>query len=553
MIKVIRAIKVNRVTGVVQGIPNYLSYLVFLFIMSCANQVPPSGGPKDVKPPKVLKTVPENYSTNFSSHEVVITFNEYIQLKDLSKQLIISPPLQKPPDVSIHKKSLVIKLKEALKANTTYTMNFGEAIADINEGNILENYQYVFSTGDVLDSLAMKGKVINAFDHKTEKGILVMLYKTDEDSIPYKSRPDYFSRTNDSGQFKITNIAPGDYKIFALKETNSNYLFDSRDENIAFANQLVTAGKGDSIRLQLFKEMEKQRVTNAYSETPGKALLAFNLPVRSLSITPVNDSSKISLMEFSAKNDTVTIWYENRELDSLNLFVSDTLMKTDTVTIRLFKTSSKSLKGKEAQLKLNIISSIANDGFADLDKNLLLTFSHPLKEADLAQLSLTEDSIPVKDFTMHFVDSVKRKLSITKKWKEKTTYKLFIPPATVTDMYGQKNDTFQLKFRTRSMTDYGTLALQVYLPQSNHHYLLQLIDEKDNIYRQEKLASDTILHLEYLQPRKYRLKLIDDINNNGEWDTGNYMQHLQPEETIYYGEEINVRANWDVETTWSVK
>ena len=259
------------------------------------------------------------------------------------------------------------------------------------------------------------------------------------------------------------------------------------------------------------------------------------------------------MIEYSAKKDTVTLWYENRELDSLNLLVNEVQMKTDTLTIRLFKKSSKSLKGKETQLAMNISTSVPDNGLADLNQNLLLTFSHPLKNADLAQLTLTEDSVQVKDFTIQFLDSAKRKLSIAKKWKEKSAYKLFIPAGSFTDLYDQKSDTFQLKFKTKLLTDYGTLALNISLPYSNHHYLLQLIDDKEIIYRQVKITNDTTLHFEYLQPRPYRLKLVDDVNNNGEWDTGNYLLHLQPEETLYYGGEVNIRANWDVEATWDAK
>ena len=210
-----------------------------LLLNSCAIQVPPGGGLKDVVPPKLLSTEPQNYSTNFRGKDIRFDFDEYIYTPDLSEQLIVSPLLKYSPETKIKKKSLLIHLQDTLLENTTYTMNFGKGISDNNEGNKLENFQFVFSTGPVIDSLSISGNVSNAFNKKAEAGILVMLYRKSEDSLPFLERPIYFARTSDSGEFVVRNISSGFYKIISLKETDGNYLYTAGEESIGYADTLI--------------------------------------------------------------------------------------------------------------------------------------------------------------------------------------------------------------------------------------------------------------------------------------------------------------------------
>ena len=260
-----------------------LLFITVLIYWGCANQVAPTGGPKDTKVPVIKSMEPENYSVHFSSKEINITFDEYIQLKDLPAQLVVSPPLKTPPETKIHKRTLTLKLEEPLKANTTYSMNFGKAIEDLNEGNPLENFSYVFSTGSFVDTLYVTGTVTNAAEQKPEKDVKVLLYREEGDSLPYKSLPLFFGMSNEKGEFKVSNISEGDYKIFALKETNNNYLYDNADESIAFSATRVQAGE-ISVNLQLFHEPPKLQLQRVYSDEPGKAVVVMNRPDTTLKI-----------------------------------------------------------------------------------------------------------------------------------------------------------------------------------------------------------------------------------------------------------------------------
>ncbi len=211
----------------------YYFYLaVILFLASCASQVAPTGGIKDIVPPQVEKSNPENLSVNFHASRISITFDEYVQLNDATNQVFFSPALESNPVFKLRGKTLLIDLPDTLRKNTTYTVNFGNAIKDITEGNIMLSYQYVFSTGSSIDSLRMQGKLQNALGGKLKPNILVMLYRNaTDDSVVAKQRPDYNARTDTSGSFVISHISDGSYKLFALDDQNFNLLYDQPDES----------------------------------------------------------------------------------------------------------------------------------------------------------------------------------------------------------------------------------------------------------------------------------------------------------------------------------
>jgi uncharacterized protein (DUF2141 family) len=528
--------------------------LVFFFALtllasSCAIQVPPSGGTKDTIPPVVRKFDPENFSTGFHGHDISISFDEYVELKDLPSQLIVSPPLKYNPLANLKKKTLEIHLEDTLQPNTTYTMNFGNAITDLREGNALENFQYVFSTGDVIDSLKMSGRVQNAFDNKTEKGIYVMLYRNMEDSTPLKNLPDYFSKTNEDGTFVIKNISPGDYKVFALKDNNTNYLFDNNEENIAFSDAMTSAGSSGNL-LRLFREKRSQQLLKVSNEEPGHVTISYAQPLENEKLVFLSDTSalKIHSITYSAKRDTISLWYANAQADSLILLIQQDTV-TDTIAPRLRHLESY-VRGR-GTVSLQTQYESGSSYTLNLNRPLQVIFNHPIENFDFSKTVVTEDSLPLKEVTFHFTDSLNRFLEINFKRKEETKYKVEIPKGSFKDIIGLQNDSMEIFFATRSTSDYGTMEIKMNIPEAKN-YIVQLIDDKEVIYRQTVFHSDTSIYYDYLDPKTYRLKLIEDSNANGEWDTGNYLKHLQPENIFYYKEDMTVRANWDVDVKWNV-
>ncbi len=518
--------------------------VLFLFLGSCAIQVAPGGGPKDINPPQLISSQPENFSNYFQGNNIRLNFDEFITLNDISSQLIVSPPLKYIPEIKIRDKSLLIHIRDTLIENTTYTINFGQGISDNNEGNKLENFQYVFSTGPIVDSMKIQGKIENAFDRKPEKGVLALVYRDTFDSLPYLERPLYFSKSNDAGEFLINNISHGFYKLIALKEKDANYLYLHGEELIGFQDSLIHANS-ENINIRIFKEIPDLRFLRAYSEFPGKAVVVFNSPADTIKLKWLTDTTGLEVysINFSKNNDTLSIWYKNTSSDTLS-FQFDHITLKDTVTIRLFK-NTEEIKGRK-KISASIISLNPEATLQHLFLPFYLQCNRPMAFADFDKIIFLEDSFIVKPH-FKFTDNLRMQLNLEFKWKSNSKYFLFIPPGTFTDIFGIKNDSLQFTFITHGEEDYGSLKIN-FQRSGDYPYILQLVNESgSDIYREVKCNTDSTIELSYLDPRVYKIKLIKDSNGNGKWDTGNYLIHIQPEEIEFYPEGITIRANWDVE------
>jgi uncharacterized protein (DUF2141 family) len=554
-----------------------LSIVYCLFFTSCANIVNPSGGPKDTAPPNLVRASPDTFSTKFNSKEIILTFDEYIQLRDISSQLVVSPPLKNTPDIRVKKKSVIIRLNDTLAENTTYTLNFGNSIADITENNSPENFQYIFSTGDYIDSLSVEGAVMNAGNLSPEKGVLVMLYKNHADSALYKDRPSFFAKTDASGNFRINNIAKGEYRLTAIKDANSNYIYDQHGEAIAFSDSIVDPSKEKFQKLLLFTEVPaKQRLVKAFAEQIGKVVFIMAAPGIGIGPTPLNYKPKDHYVEFSEKSDTIVYWVADTTLDSLHAVIRDINGVVDTAHIALLKRGSPGLKKKK--FELTVSSNIPANGIIDLNSPVRLLFSHPILLPDGIQgweknLVFTKDSIRdtlelfdsypysdrgyefVKLDTVYVFDSLSSATIPVKTGtpyilEENKSYRIFLPPKSVTDIFGLANDTVKIDFKTKSEKDYGTLTLKLVPPADGADYIIRLVDDKDNVFFERIIRKEEKINCTFLQPKSYRIKVIRDENKNGKWDTGNYLKKKQPEKVFYYKQNITVRANWDVEAEW---
>lgn len=550
--------------------------VTFILLGSCAQIVSPGGGKKDTTPPRIIKYLPDSAQLNFNSKTIEINFDEFVQLKDLNNQLIISPPLNKTPDINVKAKSLTITLdkNETLKPNTTYCFSFGNAIQDVNEGNAIENFKYIFSTGSFIDSLKVKGKIQNAFDHKTEKGILVMLYSSLSDSVVYKTQPDYFAKTNADGSFEINNIKNGSYKIIAIKDANSNFKYDGESENIAFTDSLINPTEKKLIVLELFQEPAKKvflkkTMHNSY----GKFEFVFNQGSDSLRIVNLSNDLKgvQEYFEFSKNKDSLSYWITNYQKDSIKLQISNGNKIMDTLEFK-FINKEEALKAKRNPLKLYVVNSPNGNQNFDLNKNIQIVFSNRLNPTNPSILvQLKEDTLLNVNKTYCLMyqanlnvieligcDSVGstegrgKKTPTIHKLKENTNYHLFIPPNSIFDIFGLTNDTIKIDFKTREAKYYGSLKLNLTIPANQSNYIVQLLDERENVIREDVIKKAELITYEYLHPKKYKLKIIFDENNNGKWDAGNYINHQQAEKVLYNSELINIRSNWDLELDWKI-
>ncbi|MDP1747572.1 MAG: Ig-like domain-containing domain [Bacteroidota bacterium] len=557
-------------------ISTFVYLLISTLIYSCAQVVAPGGGEKDITPPKVVKYIPDSASLNFKSKSIVVFFDEFIQLKDLNNQLIISPPLEKAPDIKVRNKMLTIDFdkEEILKPNTTYSISFGNALQDIHENNPIDNFKYIFSTGSFIDSLVVKGKIENAFDHKTDKGILVMLYTDFSDSVIYKKKPDYFAKTKEDGTFQINNIRAGKYKLLVLKDANANYKYDSESESVGFIDALIDVAEKKNILIDVFQEPSKKLFLkkNNYNSY-GKISFIFNKPADSIRIEPLNLTlnDKDVFLDYSKNKDTLNYWFRKDDKDSIILQVKNGNTIIDTVDFKIIK-KEDALKSRRNPLRLVVVNSPAGNQNVDLNAEFKIVFNNPLdpvlfNNITNKEITLLEDTIPIKDYknlfyTLEPFNTISINSKIIAKdgstkvvpvvFKENTSYHLFIPPGAFTDIFGLTNDTIKIDFKTREEKFYGTLKLNLDIPATPGNYIVQLLDEKESIVKESNINKSETLFYEYLYPKKYKLKIIYDNNANYKWDTGNLLQKLQPEKVIYNAEPVNTRPNWDLELEWKI-
>lgn len=527
-------------------------FLLAVLLSGCAQMVPPSGGPKDVNPPQVIEenTFPKNKSTLFNSKTIVITFDEYIKINNPKDNIIISPALDKSPDFVLKGKKVMVKFNSDLKPNTTYTINFGNAIADITENNPAAGLTYVFSTGEKLDSLSIQGQVTNAFSNAPEKNCWVVLHKNLSDTAIQKSFPDYLTKTDNNGYYRLQNLAAGDYKIFALRDGNSDYKYNMPSEEIAFSNEVISLNENiSSNNLRLFKEdNEKQFVKSSSFSWPGKVRLIMNKPYDSWFAFKAGDDStqkSISSIYKTNSRDTLDIWVKPSTLNEEELKIvlpikNDTIKENDTINIFI---PSK----KEETKKLRLTSN-ASRSFSIYDK-LRLRFDRPVALIDKSKLTLLKkDSIPV---SLEYETIAYGEL-ITNQWEEKTDYTLIISKGAFKELYyGFESEQDTIHFTTVKRDFYGNILANISVP--NEDFILELYNGKNKLVYFQALKSNEKLTIENLTPGNYKLKIIEDINHNGKWDSGDISLQKQPEKIYQYKENITIRSNWDFDLTWKIE
>ena len=521
-----------------------LSFLfITIAISSCANRGTPSGGEKDEEPPIIIKSIPENFSTNFKVDEIRIYFNEYVKVKDLRKQLIISPPMDTAPTVtpmSIASDYISIKIKDTLEPNTTYAFNFGESIVDNNEGNPYPYYRYVFSTGDAIDSLSVKGFVVDALLEKPDTFVSVMLYDVDStytDSLVYKEKPRYITNTLDSlTTFSIDNIRAGTYKLVALKDQNSNYKFDQKTDKIGFKESYITVPTDSIYQLTLFNENINFKAIKPKQDGESRIIFPYEGDYESMRIKVLGDTPEgyQTRIVKDKVTDTLYYWYKPKfEIDTTFFIVSNEKY------IDTFKHRFRALDSDSLTIK-NLTSGTLN-----FDKEFSIEGNIPISKIDTTKIRLiNKDSLAVT-YKVEY-DSIYNIYQFPIDKQEDEKYKFTMLPGAFTDFYdGINKDTLNYSFRTKLKSEYGNVRVNIrnaVLP-----LIVQLVNDK-GVVLYERYASDSPqVDFTDLTPRKYALRVIHDTNGNGKYDTGNYLLGIQPERVSYYptAEMDEVRSNFD--------
>lgn len=577
---------------------NYFILFVALFIVnSCAKEASPTGGPKDITPPEVIFETPHNYSTNFKEKRAKIYFNEYIQLKNLQEELLISPPFKEKPKIVLKGKKIIVTFQDSLPRSRTVNMNFCNAIVDLNESNPLPQYQYVFSTGQIIDTSFIDGRVVDAQTGKPIEKALVLLYENFNDSIVSQQLPSYISRTNKQGVFVINHLHSGPYKIFALVDKNRNTLFDQPTEPVAFLNdsikplvkwtglidtlQVMNVGaQGDTIyidsliekqvqvstlkpfQLKMFVYDYKKFYLNSKSRI-SRSLLSFGFSKSidtldyEINILKPKVSSETPFIKHMIAADSVLYYLTDSVLftaDSIILNIS--YPYTDSLNKVVTRTDSIVLTYNQKQLTkadtLLTFSTNLRTKKLDIDSILQINWSEPLKEIDQTKIYFQVKRDTIFEPLDFLLDTDKLFLNTHISFKQDllATYRLIFDSAAFVGSTGKILDSTAITFNYFENADYGNLV--VTLDTITNDAIYQLVDKKNKVISEIKYPISTKVQFNQLIPGTYSLRVLIDRNRNGKWDTGNYYKKLQPEVTIAMPGEVVIKGNWDTEQNWDI-
>lgn len=565
----------------------------------CANVGMPTGGAKDETPPVVVKSTPEANALNYQKKTIYIEFDELIQLKDYRSKFIVSPPVNEQPLVEARGNKLLVEFEEDLQPNTTYTLDFADAIVDNNEGNVLENYSFSFSTGEYIDSLQVSGNLYDADDLSPSQGVLIFLHNNLNDTAIQKLVPIRMAKTNAEGRFNVRNVSPGKYRVYALDDANRNFKFDQPGEAMAWSDIIVEPSfenrtfadtiridslETDSIHyyeklvytpdsLQLFKfqhDYKEQYLLSEERKERAKLTYYFNRPLEEdakIALTGHEELSNVFRMDRSVNNDTVTFWlndsthYNQDSLAvSLSYIMRDSLKnaytKTDTIAMYFFEVKEKKKKKRKKDdepIPIPTIHLKKVKNKLDVFGQFHFALPAPAVSFDESAIKLYnhKDTIPQEE-EFEFIHNEQAILNYTIKneWEPGVRYEMIIDSAAIYDIYGLNNDSINSQFTVKSLDSYGLMRIQILNHQSN--WLVQILNRKDAIVQQAYIKRKSgKIGFRYLNPGEYMLRIIVDENMNGQWDSGDYYERIQPEKIMYYPYKVPIKKNWHIDSeTW---
>ena len=568
----------KKLTNLLPAIPILLVLGSVMFSHSCANTTtPPTGGPKDTIPPVIKKISPLPGSVNVPVHKtrIVFTFNEYVVVKD-PNSIFLSPPLEKKPKYRIKDKSIVVYFENDLDSNKTYTLDLTNAIADNNEGNMFPGYTFVFSTGSVIDSMMVTGTVQDCNTLKPIKGATVMLYKDHADSAIFLHRPDAAVKTDEWGFFCLRNIQDTVYRMYALVDENNNNIYDPDNEKVAFLDSTVVpiTVVNDSLpevlkydmkdtlackarksehELKIFREKpSKQFIVNKERVGERTAYITFMAPYAQVDSVWIRGVKPERLLkQFNIMQDSLELWVNDPRRQPDTLYLNVKYMKTDTTgqlkkeveliklpkpkgssaakssrkdikkedTTCVFTVSAEADKIEQYGFQIEFKYPIVQDGF----DSLTFRYLNPKQQESIGKYRVERDSLNLRKYTVWPVG----------KLLPGYEYFLKIPHRKFKDINGFYNDSTEVKVSLPSDDKLSTLITT--LTAVDNRYIVDLLTEKkDNVLRSYIVDKDCSLVFPYLKAGKYCIRFTEDRNRNGVVDTGNLLEHRQPEKVLFY-------------------
>ena len=578
---------------------------VIAALYSCASIGRPDGGPLDETPPRFIGSTPAAGALNNTKTKVSLSFDEFIKLEKANEKVVISPPQVQQPEIKASGKKISVNLLDSLKPNTTYTIDFSDAIVDNNEGNPLGNFAFTFSTGSAIDTMEVSGTLLEASNLEPVKGMLVGMHSNLSDTAFTKLPFDRVARTDSRGHFTIRGVAPGKYRIFGLMDADQNFAFSQKSEALAFNDSLViprweerirqdttwvdsltidtvverkyTYYLPDNVILRSFKEdLFSQYLVKNERLTPEKFTLYFAAKADTLPVLKgLNfDERDAFIIEKNLTNDIIHYWvkdsllYKQDTLSlSLNYLYTDTLNqlvpRTDTLNL-VAKTVKKAVdepkkkkkkKGEEEEPEptkfLHVSTYIPST--MDVYDYISLSFDEPIASFDSAAIHLKQKVDTLwEDIPFIFEqDSLQlRKYNLYYEWEPTREYEFSVDSTAFHGIYGLFTDKIKQNIKVRSLEEYGAIYFNV--SGCDSIAFVELLDTQDKVVRKVPVVNGQA-DFYFLNPGKYCARLINDTNGNGVWDSGEYETKRQPEMVYYYPQILEPKANWEVEQTWDVK
>lgn len=571
---------------------------------ACASMGRPEGGPRDMTPPRYLSSVPAPGSSNVSKPKIEILFDENVKIEDALNKIVVSPVQKTPPSINASGRKIIVELRDTLLDSTTYTIDFSDAIRDLNEGNILDGFAIDFATGPIIDSLQISGMVLEARNLEPAQGMLVGVYSNLADSTISTLKLERIARTNQLGQFTVRNLKPGQYNIFALNDLNRDYHWD-RSENVAFfdtpispeatvtvtTDSVTTPDGSDStvtraktvfgprdVLLTWFNENYKAQYLQDYKRPDNKRLtVRMAAPADSLPLlTIVNGpnagrtDSEWARLDANLTRDTLEYWIsDSAVIKQDSMLVAMRYRRTDTLdrltwttdTLKFFYKPPKAKKSKKKDEEadtvpqLNFLTfQLRGSSQQELNKPLAFEASQPLDTIlpEGVALRILRDTVWVPLARPAIMrDTAAGLLSYTMpyEWEGGAKYRLTVDSATVIGMYGEWNRPLNVEFTVKPPEDYANIYFKIV--DTDAPLIVELLNSGDKPVATAPLKGGTA-EFNFVNPGTYYARAFIDANGNGEWDTGDMKTRRQPEEVYYYPKKLNIRKNWDVEQSWEI-
>lgn len=531
-------------------------FFVLFLVSSCAKQGYPNGGPVDRTAPTAVGAKPANESRNFAGRQFSVVFDEYVTVKDADNNILISPPMAQKPDFTTKGKRLVVQLNDTLQPNTTYLFQFKGAIVDFTEGNVLPSFEYVFSTGDAMDTMMLAGRVLNARDGKPWKEpVTVMAYMAkdgeqgvENDTIAATQRPDFMTKSDKDGVFAFHYVPAGYYRLVALEDKNRDLRL-GRGEAAAWEPTLVAATDSiDSATVTLLRlsvpDRRVQRVAKAEMAAKGRATIVTVMPMQNPTLT--GDSV---VWRLNARRDTMSVWFRNAACDSAQLVLSDTALQ-DTLKLRYKAPKQKRRRGSSQQREQAepMVKALCSGSSAFYD-DLRLAFTAPVTAmADGAQaevMRMKDSSVTQYALTL---DSNGLGARIEASLRSGEEYSIRLRDSLFTDIFGRRSDSLVFKLTPQ---DYGILVFEL-TNRTGSAVVLEVLDDKDTVVTSRTVTASGEVRIPHLKAGTYRVRAVLDTDGNNAWTPGDYWIDRQPEYVIYYSKSLQVREKWELEERWTL-